>query len=146
MPRNTAANNMRNGVKSLPLQLRCHCIPDHNKFSYLSNNAVVVIFPNLCSWRHSFLLKLERYWPWKTLPSHLKNDPKWRLIEWHVLTSFKKVFIGPEGLWRLWEQSETQYIVIFLRVSGVKQRLCHLRWIKEWVLVTCLKEKSTIKK
>ena len=73
------------------------------------------------------MLKLDRYWPGKTLPSHLKHDPKWPLIEWHVLKTFKKVFIGPEGLWRLWEQSETQCIV----------RLCHLRWIKEWVLVTC---------
>ena len=48
VPRNTAASKISNGVKALLLQLRCHCIPDHNKFSYLSNKAVVVIFPNLC--------------------------------------------------------------------------------------------------
>ena len=29
------------------------CIPDHNKFSSLSNVTVVLIFPNLCLWRRS---------------------------------------------------------------------------------------------
>ena len=96
MPRNTAASNITNGVKSLSLQLRCHCIPDHNKFSYLSNKAVMVIFPNLCSWRHSFCLNLRDNAPEKPYQPP-KHDPKWRLREWHVLTSFKKVFLDRRG-------------------------------------------------
>ena len=42
-----------NGVISLLWQLRCHCNPDHNKFSSLSNTTVVAIFPNVCLWRRS---------------------------------------------------------------------------------------------
>ena len=53
MPRNTAASKIGNGVISLLWQLRCHCNPDHNKFSSLSNTTVVSIFPNLCLWRRS---------------------------------------------------------------------------------------------
>ena len=37
MPRNTAASKISNGITSLLWQLRCHCNPDHNKFSSLSN-------------------------------------------------------------------------------------------------------------
>ena len=33
VPRNTAASKIGNGVISLLWQLRCHCNPDHNKFS-----------------------------------------------------------------------------------------------------------------
>ena len=47
MSRNTAASKIDNGVILLLCQLRCHCNPDLNKFSSLSNTAVVVIFPNL---------------------------------------------------------------------------------------------------
>ena len=53
MPINTATSEIGNGVISLPWQLRCHCNPDHNKFSSLSNTTVVLIFPNLCLWRRS---------------------------------------------------------------------------------------------
>ena len=53
VPRNTAASKVGNGVISLPWQLRCHCNPDHNKVSSLSNTTVVLIFPNLCLWRRS---------------------------------------------------------------------------------------------
>ena len=42
-PRNKAASKIGNGVISLLWQLRCRCNPDHNKFSSLSNTAVVVI-------------------------------------------------------------------------------------------------------
>ena len=38
---------------SLLWRLRCHCNPDHNKFSSLSNTTVVSIFPNLCLWQRS---------------------------------------------------------------------------------------------
>ena len=40
-----------NGVIFLLLQLRCHCNPDHGKFSSLSNTTVVAIFPDVCLWR-----------------------------------------------------------------------------------------------
>ena len=53
VPRNTAASKIGNGVILLPWQLRCHCNPDHNKVSSLSNTTVVLIFPNLCLWRRS---------------------------------------------------------------------------------------------
>ena len=42
------ASKMGSGVISLLWQLRCHCNPVHNKFSYLSNTIDVAIFPNLC--------------------------------------------------------------------------------------------------
>ena len=44
---------MGNGVISLLWQLRCHCNPDYNQFSSLSNITVVSIFPNPCLWRRS---------------------------------------------------------------------------------------------
>ena len=53
MPRNTAGSKIGNGVISLLWQLRCHCYPDHNQFSSLSNTTVVSIFPNPCLWRRS---------------------------------------------------------------------------------------------
>ena len=53
MPRNHAASKIGNGVISLLWQLRCHCNPDNNNFSSLSNTTVVSIFPNLCLWRRS---------------------------------------------------------------------------------------------
>ena len=46
-PRNTAAGRIGNGIISLLWQLPCHCNPDHNKFSSLSNTIVVAIFPKL---------------------------------------------------------------------------------------------------
>ena len=52
-PRNTAASRSGNGIISLLWQLPCHCNPDHNKVSSLSNTTVVSIFPNLCLWRRS---------------------------------------------------------------------------------------------
>ena len=43
---------------SLLWQLRCHCNPDHNSFSSLSNTTVVAIFPNVCLWRRSLCSNL----------------------------------------------------------------------------------------
>ena len=43
VPRNTAASKIGDGVISLLWQLRCHCKPDHNKFSP-SFTTVVAIF------------------------------------------------------------------------------------------------------
>ena len=45
VPRNTAANKIGNGVISVLWQTRRHCNPDQNKFLFLSNTAVVAIFP-----------------------------------------------------------------------------------------------------
>ena len=59
MPRNITASNIGNGVISLLWQLRCHCIPDHDKFSSLSNKTVVAIFPNVCLWRRSYAQNWE---------------------------------------------------------------------------------------
>ena len=110
VPRTTAASKIGNGVIPLLWQLRCHCNPDPNKFSSLSNTIVVGIFPNLCFhmasfrcydnsdvmatliitnfhnliqllWQVSkslfmatqFMLRLGRYWPWKTVTSHLNR-------------------------------------------------------------------------
>ena len=50
---------------------RCHCNPDHNKFSSLSNTTVVAIFPSLCLWRRSLFPNLGGiYW---IVSSHLKK-------------------------------------------------------------------------
>ena len=69
--RYTAASKIGNSVISLLWQLRCHCNPDHNKFSsYL-----------IQLWWQFFEMfvygvvvyaqkKLHRYWPWKTVSSH----------------------------------------------------------------------------
>ena len=59
MPRNITASNIGNGVISLLWQLRCHCIPDHDKFSSLSNKTVVAIFLNVCLWRRSYAQNWE---------------------------------------------------------------------------------------
>ena len=59
MPKNIAASKIYNGVISLLWQLRCHCIPDHDKFSSLSNKNVVAIFPNVCLWRRSYAQNWE---------------------------------------------------------------------------------------
>ena len=42
--RNIAASIIGNGFISLLWHLRCHCSPDHNKFSSLSNTTVVAVF------------------------------------------------------------------------------------------------------
>ena len=74
-----------NEMTPLPvLQLRCHCNPDHNKFSSLSNIQLwcvklSVVFQNFCSW----------YWPWKTLSSHLDN------VELSILSPITTVFTHP---------------------------------------------------
>ena len=62
MPRNIAASKIGNGVISLLWQLRCHCIPDHDKFSSLSNK----IF-QMFVYGNAVTLRIGRYWPWKTV-------------------------------------------------------------------------------
>ena len=58
VPRNTSVSKIGNSVISLLWQLQCHCNPDHNKFSSLSDTTVVAIFPNVCLWRRSLCLNL----------------------------------------------------------------------------------------
>ena len=53
VPRNTSVSKIGNSVISLLWQLRCHCNPDHKRFSSLSNTTVGAIFPKLCLWRRS---------------------------------------------------------------------------------------------
>ena len=63
VPRNAATSKIGNGVSSSLWQLRCHCNPDHNFFSSLSNTAVEVIFPN--SYRAfslTWLTSMQIYW------------------------------------------------------------------------------------
>ena len=71
VPRNKAATKIGIGVILLLWQLWCHCNPDHNNFSSLSNTGVVVVFPNLCQWWHCFCSKLGGIAPekpyWTTL-------------------------------------------------------------------------------
>ena len=55
---NNAASIIGNGIISLLWQLWCHCNPDHDKFSSLSNTTVVAIFPNVCLWRRSLCSNL----------------------------------------------------------------------------------------
>ena len=79
VPRNTSVSKIGNGVISLLWQLRCHCNPDHNKFSSLSNTTVVAIFPKLCLWRRSLCSNLGGIGPEKlyraTLSSQTAIDP-----------------------------------------------------------------------
>ena len=56
--RNNSVSKIGNSVISLLWQLRCHCNPDHNKFSSLSNTTVVAIFLKLCLWRRSLCSNL----------------------------------------------------------------------------------------
>ena len=67
--RNNAASIIGNGVISLLWQLRCHCNPDHDKFSSLPNTTVVAIFPNVCWWRRS-LCVLKRGFQWRGKGGH----------------------------------------------------------------------------
>ena len=58
VPRNTSVSKTGNSFISLLWQLRCHCNPDHKRFSSLSNTTVVAIFPKLCLWRRSLCSNL----------------------------------------------------------------------------------------
>ena len=79
MLRNTAASKIGNGVISLLRQLQCHCNPDHNKFSSLSNTTVVLIFPNPCLWRRSLRSNLGGIDPEKLYRATLNNSNNYYL-------------------------------------------------------------------
>ena len=65
VPIYTAESKIGNSVISLLWQLRCHCNPDHNKFSSLSSTTVVAIFSKLCLWRRSLCSNLGGIGPGK---------------------------------------------------------------------------------
>ena len=69
--RNNSVSKIGNSAISLLWQLRCHCNPDYNKFSSLSNITVVAIFPNLCLWRRSLCSNLGGIDPKKLFPATL---------------------------------------------------------------------------
>ena len=48
-------------------------IPDHNKFSSLSNTTVVAIFPKLCLWQRSLCSNLGGIGPEKLYRATLKK-------------------------------------------------------------------------
>ena len=75
VPRHTIVSKIGNSVISLLWQLRCHCNPDHNQFSSLSNTTVVAIFPKLCLWQGSLCSTLRGIGPEKLYRARLKaND------------------------------------------------------------------------
>ena len=90
MPRNITASNIGNGVISLLWQLRCHCIPDHDKFSSLSNKTVVAIF-QMFVYGDVVMLRIGRYWPWKTVTvsSHLHKPVRPLLLHRMAFVSFR---------------------------------------------------------
>ena len=74
VPRNTSVSKIRNSVISLLWQLQCHCNPDHNKVSSLSNTTVVAVFPKLCLWRRSLCSNLGGIDPEKLYRATLNRD------------------------------------------------------------------------
>ena len=70
VPRYTAASKIGNSVISLLWQLRCHCNPDHDKFSSLSNTTVVAIFPDVCVYGDIVYAQTWQVLSWNTLLSH----------------------------------------------------------------------------
>ena len=73
LPRNNSVSKIGNSAISLLWQLRCHCNPDYNKFSSLSNTTVVAIFPKLCLWRRSLCSNLGGIGPEKLYRATLSN-------------------------------------------------------------------------
>ena len=65
VPIYTVVSKIGNSVISLLWQLRCHCNPDHNNFSFLSSTTVMPIFSKLCLWRRSLSSNLGGIGPGK---------------------------------------------------------------------------------
>ena len=72
VPIYTAVSKIGNSVISLLWQLRCHCNPDHNKFSSLSSTSVVAIFSKLCLWWRSLYSNLGGIGPEKLYRATLR--------------------------------------------------------------------------
>ena len=77
VPGYIAVSKIGNSVISLLWQLQCHCNPDHNKFSPLSNTTVVLIFPNLRLWRRSLRSNVGGVDPEKLYRATLKFISLW---------------------------------------------------------------------
>ena len=105
VPRNTATSKIVGGVISLLWQLRCHCNPDHKKFSFLSNTTVVTIFPNLCIWRRSLYSTLGGIDPEKLASSHLNTEE----LKFYILDS--------DGFYAKWLMVDGSSF--FLIINGV---------------------------
>ena len=73
-PSNAAASEIGNGV----ISTRCHCNPDYNKFSPLSNTTMVAIFRNLCLWCRSLCSNLGGIDPEKLHRATLTPLLRWR--------------------------------------------------------------------
>ena len=73
VPIYTAVSKIGNSVISLLRQLRCHCNPDHNKFSSLSSTTVVAIFSKLCLWRRRLCSNLGGIGPGKLYRASLSS-------------------------------------------------------------------------
>ena len=76
VPRNTSVSKIGESFISLLWQLRCHCNPDNNKFSSLSNTTVVAIFPKLYLW-------------WRSLCSHWVGIGLEKLYRATLITPFE---------------------------------------------------------
>ena len=74
VPRYTAVSKIGNSVISLLWQLRCHCNPDHNKFSSLSSTTLVAIFSKLCLWWSSLCSNLRGIGPGKLYRATLNRS------------------------------------------------------------------------
>ena len=77
VPRNTSVTKIGNSIISLLGQLQCHCNPDHNKFSSLSNTTVVAIFPKLCLRQRSLCSNLGGIGLEKLYQATLSRHPLW---------------------------------------------------------------------
>ena len=76
VPRNTSVSKIGKSFISLLWQLRCHCNPDNNKFSSVSNTTVVAIFPKLYLW-------------WRSLCSHWVGISLEKLYRATLITPFE---------------------------------------------------------
>ena len=122
MPRNITASNIGNGVISLLWQLRCHCIPDHDKFSSLSNKTVVAIFPNVCLWRRSY----AQNWEVLTLKNCYSIEPPSYASAAYVVVSYDPRFFSTVRFVKIRETCENFLGKWFTASPGKKfpVRLC----------------------
>ena len=86
VPRNTSVSKIGKSFISLLWQLRCHCNPDNNKFSSLSNTTVVAIFPKLYLW-------------WRSLCSHWVGIGLEKLYRATLITPFEWLSIEFVKFW-----------------------------------------------
>ena len=107
LPRNAATSKIGNGVSSSLWQLRCHCNPDHNFFSSLSNTAVEVIFPN--SYRAfslTWLTSMQIYWnKRKRLHKKRVQLPQ----DWFGTPIWPPFYCFATPIWPPWRHVKTLY-------------------------------------